>query len=72
MRKGIPSLEEGEGNIYKVLNKRVFKVGNKKEPQSLVSFQNESLESQRWTPEKDIPDAFKVLRNFRIERIKND
>lgn len=72
LRKKVPPMEEEEGTIDKILNKRVVKVGNKKELQFLVSFKNKSLDSQRWMPEKDIPDAGKVLRTFRVERRKND
>ena len=72
-KKKLPPIDEEHAVIDKILNKRVVKNGSKKELQFLVSFKNQPSDAERWLSAKDIPDAGRVLRKFRVEsRRKND
>ncbi|MBW0508179.1 hypothetical protein O181_047894 [Austropuccinia psidii MF-1] len=62
----IPPLEGGEEKkIVKVLKE--IKTRNKKEREYLLSYRNQTKEDQ-WLLEKDIADAGKLLRRFRIDK----
>ena len=72
-KKKLPPIDEEHAVIDKVLNKWVVKNGSMKELQFLVSFKNQPSDTEGWLSEKDIPDAGRVLQNFRVEtRRKND
>ena len=72
-KKKLPPIDGEHAVIEEILNKRVVKNGSKKELQFLVSFKNQPSDAERWLSAKDIPDAGRVLRNFRVEsRRKND
>ncbi|MBW0533376.1 hypothetical protein O181_073091 [Austropuccinia psidii MF-1] len=59
-------LEEGEEKkIVKVLKER--RTRNKKEREYLVRYRNPAQEDE-WLLEKDITNAYKLLRRFRHER----
>ncbi|MBW0571679.1 hypothetical protein O181_111394 [Austropuccinia psidii MF-1] len=60
-----PPLEEGEENkIVKVLKER--RTRNKKEREYLVRYRNPT-QGDEWILEKDIANAYKILRRFRNE-----
>ncbi|MBW0522390.1 hypothetical protein O181_062105 [Austropuccinia psidii MF-1] len=62
----IPPLEEGEEKkIVKVLEER--RTRNKKEREYLVRYKNPTQEDE-WLLEKDIKNAYKLLRRFRHEK----
>ncbi|MBW0495849.1 hypothetical protein O181_035564 [Austropuccinia psidii MF-1] len=62
----IPPLEEGEEKkIVKVLKER--RTRNKKEREYLVRYRNSTQEDE-WLLEKDITNAYKLLRRLRHER----
>ncbi|MBW0559182.1 hypothetical protein O181_098897 [Austropuccinia psidii MF-1] len=62
----IPPLKEGEEKkIVKVLKER--RTRNKNEREYLVRYRNSTQEDE-WLLEKDITNAYKLLRRFRHER----
>ncbi|MBW0559721.1 hypothetical protein O181_099436 [Austropuccinia psidii MF-1] len=66
----IPPLEEGEEKkILKVLEER--RTRNKKEREYLVRYKNSTQEDE-WLIEKDIKNAYKLVRRFRHERKRKE
>ena len=66
-KEKLPHIDEEHAFIDKFLNKRVVKNGSTRELQFLASFKNQPSDTERWLSEKDIPDAGRVLQNFRVE-----
>ena len=64
--KKLPPSDEETAVVHKMRNKRIVKIGYKKELQFLVSFKNQSPDSERWLSAKEIPDSGTLLRNFRV------
>ena len=64
----MPPMDEESSVIDKILDKRIFKTGSKKELQFLVSSTNKLSDGERRLAAKIFPNSGTALHNFSVEQ----